>query len=160
MSKFRSDTNSHSTLLLYIDCDSPKRQNTRHLSRCKWFFNVRQSSVSFTETHSFDTGCMFCIGPDLSLQVPSQSFWGNVKRCHCKKRHVEVLSCIPIQQIFSVHLSCNMYTVKAKTSNIPGTNITKRWWSFIPSGHVLPLKKLCSFHQQSVNSCETQHNHN
>ena len=42
-----------------------------------------------------------------------------------KKRHVEVLSCTRIKQTFSVPLSCNVCTVTAKTSNVPGTVISR-----------------------------------
>ena len=42
-----------------------------------------------------------------------------------KKRHVEVLSCTPIKQTYSVPLSCNMCKVRTKTSNIPGIVISQ-----------------------------------
>ena len=57
-----------------------------------------------------------------------------------------MLSCTPIKQTFSVPLSCNMCTVRAKTSNIPRTVISQtddglsslqakycHWKRFVPS---------------------------
>ena len=70
-SKFRPGTHTF-PLVLYNVCDSPNCQSTRHfnmpsfLSRCKWFFNTRQSSIPTTQIHPFETGCMFSIGPHLS----------------------------------------------------------------------------------------------
>jgi len=37
------------------------------------------------------------------------------------KKHVEVLSCTSIKQTFNVPLSCNVCTVRAKTSNVSDT---------------------------------------
>jgi len=128
--KFISGTHTF-PLVLYNVCDSPNRQNTRHfnmpsfLSRCEWFFNMRQSSVPITQIHPFETGCMFSIGPHLSPYVPLPCLCGNDTRCHCKKRQVEVLSCTPIKQTYSVPRSCNMCTVRTKTSNVPGIVISQ-----------------------------------
>ena len=56
----------------------------------------------------------------------SSNLMGNDTRCHCKQRHMEVLSCTPIRQTFSVplcHVTCVQLT--AKTSNVPGTVISQ-----------------------------------
>ena len=168
-SKFGSDTLTFPLHTFFIPClwltQPPERKTSQHAALSQLMRMVPQHEAVFCSYYTDPSflNRMHVLRWSTFVTVSAFSkLIRNDTRCHCKKRHVEVLSCTPIKQIFSVplcHVTCVELT--AKTSNVPGTVISQ-----IDDGpsslqaKYCHWKKVCFFCQQSVKSCETQHNHN
>jgi hypothetical protein len=113
-----------------IQCDSPNRQNARHpnmpplLNWSEWFLNNRQFLLQ-RSIHLKQDACYPVVQichhkylPNVDVEM-TQDVTVKKKVCECaqlytKHAHLQCPS-----------MSCNMCTVRAKTSNIPGIVISQ-----------------------------------
>jgi len=123
--KFISGTHT-CPLFLYNVCNSPNCQNARHLTMPSFVNSANGSSTRGS--------LMFILHRSILLTQDACSPLVHICHHNCLlhvyvemtqdvtvKMHVELLSCTPIKQTYSVSLSCSMCTVRVKTSNIPDT---------------------------------------